>query len=137
MDMPGERREKQTKGYRAFLFTSKTVVRILIVILFVFVIIFLAKRAYSLGYETANYTAASSKEAEDVTVQITMDMSVRDIGELLIKEGILNESLDAFLLQERLSDYHDTEMPGEYTLNSQMGVEEILEILSGAQDEEE
>lgn len=137
MDMPGERREKHNKGYRAVLITSKTIVKILVVILFVFVIIFLAKWAYSLGYETAGYTAATSEEAADVTVQITADMSVRDIGNLLIEEGILDESLNAFLFQEKFSDYHDCEVPGEYVLNPRMGVEEILKIISGAQDGEE
>ena len=136
MNMPGERNEKGHIGYKAFVISARILIRVLIVILFVVFVIFIARKAYSLGYEVSSYDASKNENKGDVSVKITMDMTINDVGNLLISEGIVNESLDAFLIQERLSDYHDQFIPGTYTLNSNMTIEEILEIISTVPDEE-
>ena len=57
-------------------------------------------------------------------------MSIKDVGKLLIEKNIVNESLTAFLIQEKLSDYHDSFIPGTYTLNPSMTIDEILKTIS-------
>ncbi len=136
MNMPGDNTDQYSKGYKVFVFSAKTAVKVLFVVLLVVIIVFLARRAYSLGYEVSSYRPYDRNQTGDVAVIIKSDMSIRDVGELLIQNGILNESLDAFLIQERISDYHDQFRPGIYVLNPSLSVEEILRIISAQPDEE-
>jgi UPF0755 protein len=129
MNMPGEHTDEQSRGYRVFVFSAKTVVKILFVVLVVVVVAFLARRAYSLGYEVSSYKPSEAQDAEDVAILIREGMTAREVGELLIENGVIRESLDAFLIQERLSKYHDAYVPGMFVVNPSMNIEEILAIL--------
>lgn len=139
MQMPGDKKTKHSKGYNALLNTVKIVIIALAVVLVVFVVIFLAQRAYNIGYEAANYSNASSdNEAEDVYFTVREGMTASDIGEALIKAELIDESLDAFLLQDQLSGLHDEYIPGTYALNPSMSVDDILEIIcTPAEDEDD
>ncbi len=137
MKMPGEINKRDHIGYTTFVVTARIVIGVLIAMLFIFVVIFLSRKAFSLGYEVASYEPEVIEEPEDKAVAITVDMSVRDVGNLLIESGIIDESIEAFLIQERLSDYHDQFLPGVYMLNSTMSIDDILETISTPVSEEE
>ena len=108
---------------------------LVIVILIAALATVIAIKSYQLGYEITSYKPVSGRDVQDVVITITPDMSVRDVGNLLIEKGIVNESLTAFLVQERLSDYHDRFIPGTYLLNPTQTVEMILETISTPEEE--
>ena len=136
MNMPGENR-RYGKGYKAFMASAKTAILILVVVLFVIVVVFLSRRAYSLGYEVSSYKPVQEQEAQEAAILIKSGMTIRDVGKLLIENGIISESLEAFLIQERLSSWHDSFVPGVYVLNSSMSIEDILQAISPSEETEE
>ena len=125
------------KKYRFFLTGARTSVKILFAILLVVVVIFLAGRACSLGYEVTSYKPLTTSDSVlDQKIEITSDMSIEDVGRLLIDKEIIGESLNAFLIQEQFSDYHNQFIPGTYTLNPSMTIDEILKTISTDPEEE-
>lgn len=138
MNMPGERKQRHSRGYRIFLGGAKTVIFILVVVLLIMVVIYVCQRSYSLGYESTTYEPiASESDARKVDITITADMSASDIGELLINEGVIEESLQAFLIQDRLSGLHGEYIPGTYSLSTSQTVDEILQIICTEKEEED
>ncbi len=137
MNMPGEKNVKHGKAYAIVLNGAKLVVVALFAVLVVFLIIYFSKKAYTLGYETATYEPVTSEnEAVEIEVTITRSMTATDIGEMLIEAGLVNESLEAFLLQDRLSGLHDEYIPGTYTLDTSLTVDEILQIICTEEDDD-
>ena len=138
MNMPGEQKQDHSRRYAAFLKAAKTAIYVLAAILVIFLIIFLAQRAYSLGYETASYKPVDSEsQAREITVTINSQMSASDIGKMLIEEGLVDESLPAFLLQDILSGLHGEYVPGTYTLNTSQSVDEILQVICTPPEDED
>lgn len=137
MNMPGDNSDRYSKGYKAFMFSAKTAVKVLFVVLLVVIIVFLARRAYSLGYEVSSYNPTGRENTGNIAVIIRPEMTISDVGNMLIEYGVIDESLEAFLIQERISDYHDAFLPGIYVLNPTMSVEEILKMISTPPGEEE
>lgn len=131
MKKPSGEYDRSEKKYKVFLTGARAGVNILVLILLIVVVIFLAGKACSLGYEVTSYTPLTvSDSALNEEITITSDMSIKDVGKLLIEKNIVNESLEAFLIQEKLSDYHDSFIPGTYTLNPSMTIDEILKTIS-------
>jgi UPF0755 protein len=105
-------------------------------VLIVVLILFFVKQAnrfYQIGYSVFSPTSMdASGSGKEVTVDITKDMSVRDIGKLLQKDELIANGT-VFYYQEMFSAYHGKIQPGEYTLRSDMLPEEMLEVMSGGQ----
>ena len=130
MNMPGEKKPNHSKGYGIFLGWAKFIIFVLIAILIVFFIIYLSVMAYSLGYESTAYEPVTTEsEAVEIEITITRDMTASDIGQMLIDEGVIDESLQAFLIQDRLSGLHGEYVAGTYTLSTALTVDEILQII--------
>lgn len=137
MNMPGEKKQNYSKAYGTVLSIFKMAIFGLAVLLLIFVVIFLARSVYYLGYESTSYEAIdSASDAVEITITITGNMTASDIGELLIEEGVIDESIGAFLIQDRLSGLHDSYIPGTYTLNTSLTVDEILQLICTEQEEE-
>lgn len=131
----GKREEKDDSlGYRLALGGIKGVVRILVIVALIMILVYLGKQAYSLGYEIFDEKAVDSGDGRAVTVTITDDMSVRQIGKLLISNGLLNESANAFVVQELISGYHGEILPGTYTLRTSMTADDMFPILAQEED---
>jgi UPF0755 protein len=131
--MADRNKERDSLGYRVAIGGIRVVLHILIVIVLIVFLIFLAQKAYGLGYEVFDEEPVDSGEGRAVTVTITDDMSVRQIGMLLRSEGLLTESVEAFQIQEFISEYHGDILPGTYTLRTSMTADEMFPIL--AQDQ--
>ena len=135
MDFPKKLTGKN-KAYSMFVGGAKTVLWVLILICFCVFCVFLARKAYSVGFQAMAYTPVSEAPGQIVAVTVTEDMSVKDIGEMLERNGLINESIAAFIIQEYISEYHGKEVPGTYTLNTSMTVDELLAVMSPAPEEE-
>ncbi len=128
--------KKKNAGYRAAVTGARGILKILIYICLLLVLLFAGKTAYDFGYDIFNQQpAATARDGVDVTVQVTESMDEKDVGELLIENGLINESLYVFRAQVIFSGYHGKLLPGTYILNTSQTVDDMLEILSGKNTE--
>lgn len=105
---------------------AKYVVIIIVVLFF----ISLARRGYETGYSIFNQSAVDETgQGHEVTVEITQGMSVKEIGKLLKKEGLIEDDT-IFVAQEYFSSYHGELMPGTYTLSTEMTPDEMMAIMA-------
>lgn len=128
--MEDTRKRKKDAGYRAAVKGVRGVLKILIYICLALFLVFLGRQAYTLGYQVFNQQPVDSGEGREITVTVTDDMSVMDVGEMLKERGLINTSPLVFWVQEFLSDYHNDILPGEYTLNTNQTVDEMLPVLA-------
>ncbi|MDO4489576.1 MAG: hypothetical protein Q4B85_00670 [Lachnospiraceae bacterium] len=124
-------------GYRIILAGFQSILRILLYILAAVILVLLGKKAYTIGYEVVSTAPVSKENGVDVTVTITDDMSVLEIGELLGDWGLIDEQPISFAMQEFLSEYHNQILPGVYVLNTGMTVDEMLQSMAATDAEDE
>lgn len=123
---------------------SKVVMRIvricfstLLVVLIIYVLIRSGAYAYDMGYRLfTEEPVASEENGQDVALQITADMSARDIGKILESRNLVRDG-NLFAMQLTLSSYKDKLVPGVYTLNSSMTPEEMMQVMSQTEEEKE
>lgn len=123
-------------GYRIIKAGFQSVIRILIYILLAVILIVLGKEAYSIGYQVVNTAPVAEENGVEVTVTVTDDMSVQEIGQLLADWGLIKEKPISFVIQEMLSEYHNKILPGTYVLSTGMTVDEMLQIMSASDEED-
>lgn len=129
--------KKTSKGYDVAVGGAKKVVRLLAYALILLFIIYLGKTAYELGYKVFDQKPLDTpEEAKVVSVTVTEDMSVYQIGELLQEKGLIEEPR-VFWLQEKLSDFRGEIEPGTYTLITAQPVDEMLATMARAVEEDE
>lgn len=90
--------------------------------------------AYDYGYRVFQETPVEASPGTDVTVEITVGKSVLQIGEVLESKGLIRDA-KLFYVQNLLSHYKDKLKPGQYTLNTSMSMQEMMEIMSPADEE--
>ncbi len=130
--MAGGDVKREGRGYRAILTGIRGVLRLLVVVCLLVVLIYLGRRAYSLGHEAFDEKPVDIGEGRTIVVTITEDMSTYQIGRMLRAEGLLTESALAFWLQELISEYHNQILPGTYALKTSMTTQEMFPILAQA-----
>lgn len=130
------REKKKDLGYRIVIAGFQGVIRILVYILVVVLLFVLGKQAYTVGYQVVDTAPMVKENGVDITVTITDDMSVMEIGELLRDWGLIDEYPISFQIQEMLSEYHNKILPGTYVLNTGMGIDEILATMSPSETED-
>lgn len=130
------REKKKDLGYRIVIAGFQGVIRILVYILVVVLLFVLGKQAYTVGYQVVDTAPMVKENGVDITVTITDDMSVMEIGELLRDWGLIDEYPISFQIQEMLSEYHNKILPGTYVLNTGMSIDEILATMSPSETED-
>lgn len=103
------------------------------VVVFIF---WVGRTTYGLAYDVFNQQAMSPGEGQEVSVVIPEDTSVYGIGKILESKGLIKNVL-VFYVQERMSNYHGQLKPGTYLLSTAYTPNRIMEILSGAREQEE
>lgn len=131
----GEKKNEDL-GYRIILAGIQGILRILVYILLAVLLVYLGKQAYSIGYQVVDTSPVAKENGVDITVVITDDMSVMDIGKLLRDWGLIDEDPISFLIQETVSEYHNKILPGTYVLNTGMTIDKMLETMSPSDMEE-
>ncbi len=111
---------------------------VLVIVLLVYALAQAGKYAYQFGYRVFTETAVAEDEdeGEDVIVSIEDGMSAGDVGALLEEKGLIRDKY-LFFLQLKLSAYSKKIKPGIYTLNTSMRAEEMMQIMSGSEEETE
>lgn len=89
---------------------------------------------YDFGYRVFTEAPVDEKPGEDVVVQITADMSEREIGQMLEDEGLIYDGT-LFYAQLRLSAYSGDLLPGIYTLNTSMTAKDMMAVMATETEE--
>lgn len=92
--------------------------------------------AYDFGFQVFADIPVSAGEGRTVSVIISANQDTKDIGALLEEKGLIKDK-KLFYVQEKLSEYKDMIQPGTYELSTAMSVEEMLEVMCNAEEEEE
>lgn len=135
--MSTEREAGGGRGYHIAVNGMKNLIKVLIMICIAIALILLSRSAYKLGYQVFYQQPVDTGAGREVQINITADMSVTEIGEMLKNAGLLEEEPMVFRLQEMMSDYHGKIIPGTYTLRTGMTADEMLRVMSGEGDEDQ
>ena len=77
----------------------------------------------------ANDVFAFVKSDEEITLTIPEGLSVKDLGEILEKNGVIN-SAEIFDLYAKLRDKNPSFVAGEYTVTPSMNYDELLRVFA-------
>ena len=114
----------------------ETIIKIAAVVFLVSFVYETAVKAYDYGYRVFAEEPVSVGEGRTISISVGAGDSVRDIGKNLEEKGLIRDA-NLFFAQELLSEYHGKIIPGIYDLNTSMTNDEMLEIMSSEQEEEE
>ena len=112
------------------------IVRACILVVVIYAVRKVCIMSYEYGYRIYSEPPMAEGDGVDVVVTIPMGSSVAETGELLKEYGLIRDD-KLFILQERLSDYHDKLEPGMYTLNTSMTAEEMMAVMSPSVTEQQ
>ena len=93
------------------------------------------KAAYGFGYRVFTEPAVElPEEGEDKVIQVTAQMSDKELGDLLEKKGLIRDA-NLFVVQLKLSSYAKKIKEGNYTLSTSMTAYEMMQIMSAEEVE--
>lgn len=101
---------------------------ILVALLVIVGLVKLGTFCYDFGYRVFTEAPVDEKPGKDVIVQITADMSDREIGAELEEKGLVRDK-NLFFAQLKLSAYSGKLLPGIYTLNTSMDAKEMMAVM--------
>lgn len=107
---------------------------ILVVLLIVFCLTKIGIIGYEFGYRVFTEEPVSAAPGKDVTVQVTSDMSDKEICDMLEEKGLIRDA-SLFYVQLKLSSYAGKLQPGVYVLNTSMEAKEMMVALSAVKEE--
>jgi len=117
------------KIYRLVGAVFGTIIKITIIVAAVLFIYKGALTGYDFGYRVFKQEPVALGEGRTVQVTVTEDMSVKAIGELFLKHGLIKDKL-LFTAQYYLSEFREDVKPGTFELSTAMTVEEMMEIMA-------
>ena len=113
-----------------------TVIKIALAVVAVVMLYRGAVKAYDYGYRIFDEAPVSPGEGYTITVNITEDMSAKEMGEMLADKGLIRDPR-LFLFQYMFSEFKENLLPGEHDLSTAMTVEEMMEIMATHTEEED
>jgi UPF0755 protein len=115
---------------------SATIIKIVLAAAVIVVVFRLAVYSYNFGFQVFADIPVSSGEGRTVNVVVDEGLSDMELAKLLEQKGIIRD-VNVFYVQVKLSEYKDDIKPGTYELSTAMNSEEILTVLSGAEEDQE
>lgn len=111
-------------------------INVIIYIIIALIAVRVVTYAYTFAYDVFSDQAVNEDSDEQVTVEITEDMSTKDVGELLESKGLV-KSASVFEYHTKFSQYNGLIQPGTYELSPSMTMDDILDVICNIQDSEE
>lgn len=105
------------------------ILKVAIAAILVVVIYNMSLTAYNYGYRIFGEPPVSEGEGRVVMVTIPDGKSVKEIGEILVENGLLRDAT-LFQIQEKVSAYKDKLNPGIYEFSTSMTAEEMMAIMA-------
>lgn len=102
---------------------------VLVVLLVVVGLVKLGTFCYDFGYRVFTEAPVDEEPGKEVVVEITSEMSERDIGKMLEEKRLINDG-NLFFAQLKLSAYSGDILPGIYTLNTSMTAKEMMVVMA-------
>ncbi len=121
------------KAITAILETAVRIIILLVIISFVYKA---GAKAYDFGYRVFAERPMTMGVGRDVIVTIPDGKGPRQIGSILVDRGLIRDA-NLFFVQELLSAYHGKLKSGTYTLNTAMNSTQMMEVMSGSDEESE
>ena len=106
-----------------------TIIKIAFAVVVVVVLYRGAAKAYEYGYRIFEEPPVSSGEGYTITVNITENMSAKEMGQMLADTGLIRDP-QLFIFQYMFSEFKEDLLPGEHDLSTAMTVEEMLEEMT-------
>ena len=128
-----------TKKKTLFLSLSvlDVVFKIAMWVIIIYFVIKGATRCYNLGYRVfTEEPIASEGYGKEVTVEIPMDFSARELGELFESKGLSRDSL-LFAIQYYASEYREGVRGGTYTFSTEQTAEEMFAQIAAENEAKE
>lgn len=110
------------------------ILKVVVAVAAAFIIYRGAMTCYDYGYRIFTEPAVSSGEGRTITVTVTEDMSVWEIGELMHTKGLTKDA-KLFALQYIFSEYKEDVKPGTYEVSTAMTAEEIMAAMVPSEPE--
>ncbi len=113
------------------------IIKVLVTVLVIVVIYRGAEICFNYGYRIFMETPMAEGEdaGKSVTVTITAEMSPKEIGALFVSKGLIRDE-NLFVLQYYLSEFVKDVGPGTFELSTAMTVEEMMESMADALEEQ-
>ena len=112
-----------------------TIIKIAFAVVVVVVLYRGAAKAYEYGYRIFEEPPVSSGEGYTITVNITENMSAKEMGQMLADKGLIRDP-QLFIFQYMFSEFKEELKPGEYVLSTAMTAEEMFEVMAIGPKEE-
>lgn len=106
-----------------------TIIKIAFAVVVVVVLYRGAAKAYEYGYRIFEEPPVSSGEGYTITVNITENMSAKEMGQMLADKGLIRDP-QLFIFQYMFSEFKEDLLPGEHDLSTAMTVEEMMEEMT-------
>ena len=106
-----------------------TIIKIAFAVVVVVILYRGAAKAYDYGYRIFEEAPVSSGEGYTITVNISEDMSAKEMGQMLADKGLIKDP-QLFIFQYMFSEFKDDLLPGEHDLSTAMTVEEMMEEMT-------
>ena len=106
-----------------------TIIKIAFAVVVVVVLYRGAAKAYEYGYRIFEEPPVSSGVGYTITVNITENMSAKEMGQMLADKGLIRDP-QLFIFQYMFSEFKEDLLPGEHDLSTAMTVEEMMEEMT-------
>lgn len=110
------------------------IIKVIVIIILLVVFVRLGQVGYDYGYQVFNQKAVSTGEGKSVTVTIKEGESIAELANDLKEKGLI-EDATLFRVQEFVSDNHNKEKAGTYTVTTAMKPDEMLAVFSPKTEE--
>ena len=105
------------------------VCKVVLTVIAVMFIIRAVRYAYDAGLQIFDQKPVNAVDTRTVVFTVNSSDSVSDVGGRLEEKGLIKDA-KLFLVQERLSVYHDMITPGTYELSPSMTADAMIEIMA-------
>ena len=107
-------------------------VTVLCGVLIVCALYYVGLSSYSFGYRVYTEPAVSSGNGQSMLVQVTEDMSLKDLAEVLEEKGLIRDAR-LFCLQATLCKFEPK--MGNYTLKTSMTPSQMMEAMTPTKED--
>ena len=105
------------------------VIKVVLVVIAVMFIMRGVSYAYDIGQQIFDQRSVAGPDAHTVSFTVESADSTAEIGQKLKEKGLIEDE-HLFIVQERLSLYHDMISPGTYELSPSMTPDEMIAIMA-------
>ena len=121
------RRDHGENSFSTLFLVTRIAARVAFYVLVVLLAVFFSREAYRFGYSVFHSSPMTGAPGKDIAVTITEGMSSGEVGDLLVRKGLIRDSR-VYAVQARIYRYRV--YPGTYILNTSQSISQMVAIMS-------